>query len=113
MKKFIVTYHAPNSAMEQMQNTPPEEAKKGMEMWMEWANKCGTHLVDMGTPLTPGQRILPNNKSDNSKRQVCGYSILQADNMDQAKKLMEGHPHLSWNGECEIEVHESLPIPGE
>jgi len=34
MKKFIVIYHAPGSAMEQMQNATPEEMKKGMEPWM-------------------------------------------------------------------------------
>jgi len=41
-----------------------------------------------------------------------GYSILQAENMDEAKELLQGHPHLDWNAACEIEVHESLPMPG-
>jgi hypothetical protein len=29
-----------------------------------------------------------------------------------AKGLLEGHPHLEWDGTCEIEVHEVMPLPG-
>ncbi len=32
--------------------------------------------------------------------------------MDEAKELLKGHPHLEWNGACEIEVHETMPVPG-
>lgn len=35
MKKFLVHYIAPESAMEQMKNASPEDMKKGMEPWME------------------------------------------------------------------------------
>ena len=112
MKKFIVTYHAPTELMEQMANTPPEEAKKGMEAWMEWASKCGDKLVDLGTPLMGGEKLKPGGNSIKSNRAVCGYSILQANSMDEAKSLLQGHPHLGWDGSCEIEVHESTPLPG-
>jgi hypothetical protein len=111
MKKFIVTYHASASAMQQMANTTPEDAKKGMELWQQWAAKCGDHLVDMGAPLTAGQKLIPGGNSAVSNREVCGYSILQANDMDHAKELLQGHPHLGWDGACEIEVHESMPLP--
>lgn len=39
MKKIIVIYHAPVSAMEQMQDATPEEMQKGMEPWMIWVKK--------------------------------------------------------------------------
>jgi hypothetical protein len=32
--------------------------------------------------------------------------------MAAAKKLMKNHPHLGWDGGCDIEIHESVPIPG-
>ncbi len=112
MKKFIVIYHAPIDALEQMQNASPEEAEKGMEDWMKWAKKCGDHLVDLGNPLANGQKLTTNGSSEKSQRQVCGYSILQAENMEEVKKLLKDHPHLSgWEVSCEIEVHESLPLP--
>ncbi|MDN3670560.1 YciI family protein [Echinicola jeungdonensis] len=112
MKKFIVIYHAPISALEQMENTSPEESKKGMEKWMEWAKKCGDKLVDIGNPLANGEKLSTNGSSEKSKREVCGYSILQAKDMEEAKKLLQGHPHLSgWDAACEIEVHETMPLP--
>lgn len=112
MKKFIVIYHAPIDAMKQMANTTPEEQKKGMEGWMKWAQKCGSKLVDMGTPLMNGQQLSPDGKSKASSKNVAGYSILQAENLEEAKSLLKGHPHLAWNAECSIEVHETMPLPG-
>jgi len=111
MKKFIVIYTAPMSAMEQMKDADPEESKKGMEAWNVWAKKCGTGLVDLGQPLGPTETLSPSGSSTTGSNMV-GYSILQAESMEGAKKLLEGHPHLGWNAECTIEVHEALPLPG-
>ena len=112
MKKFIVLYHAPAELMAKMGNPSPEEMQKGMEPWMAWAARCGDQLVDMGSPLMGGQRLIPDGGSSDSKREVTGYSVLKAENMEEAKKLLQGHPHLAWDGSCEIEVHESMPLPG-
>lgn len=112
MKKFIVIYHAPIDAMAQTANSTPEEQAKGMEAWMVWAQKCGEKLVDMGAPLMNGQQLNPNGTSQNSAKNVAGYSVLQAENMEEAKALLKGHPHLGWNAACSIEVHETMPLPG-
>ena len=110
MKKFIVLYRAPKAAMEMMSKASPEEIKKGMEPWMVWAKKCGSGLVDMGTPLGNGQKLTPKGSSVSNK-EVTGYSILEAESMEKAKEMLKGHPHLNWNPACEIEVYESLPLP--
>ena len=112
MKKFIVIYHAPADAMEQTANASPEEQAKGMEGWMQWAQKCGDKLVDMGTPLSNGQQLSPDGQSTPSNKDVAGYSVLQAGSMEEAKELLKGHPHLAWNADCSIEVHEAMPLPG-
>ena len=109
MKKYIVIYYAPASAMKQMENVSPEDMKKGMEPWMVWAKKCGNGLVDLGTPLQGGQKLTKSGSSSSDKN-VVGYSILQAQNIEGAKKMLKGHPHLEWTGGCEIEVYESLPL---
>ncbi len=111
MKKFIVIYHSSVDAEDKMKNSKPEDMKKGMEAWMVWAKKCGDGLVDMGAPLRGGQRLTPAG-SNPSDKGVSGYSILQAPDMDAAKALLEGHPHLAWAAGCEIEVHETMPMPG-
>lgn len=111
MKKFIVIYHAPADATKQMENATPEQMKEGMKPWMEWAARCGDRLVDLGTPLGNSLKV----KKDGNKpstSDVIGYSILQAESMEEAVEMLKGHPHLQWAAGCEIEVHESLPLPG-
>ena len=110
MKNFVVIYHAAPSAVEMTQNMSPEEMQKGMEAWMAWAAKTGDGLVDLGTPLMGGQKLSKSGSSPSDK-EVTGYSILQAEDMKGAKALLEGHPHLEWAAGCEIEVHESMPMP--
>ena len=112
MKKFIVIYHAPLDFMKDMANTTPEDRKKGMEEWMVWAEKCGSKLVDMGAPLMNGQQLIPDGTSKISDKNVVGYSILDAEDLEEAKGLLKGHPHLAWNAQCSIEVHETMPMPG-
>ena len=112
MKKFIVIYHAPADAMELTARMSKEDKAKGMEAWMAWAKKCGDKLVDMGAPLMGGQELMPDGASKNSDKKVSGYSVLQAENMNEAKKLLQGHPHLGWNAACSIEVHETMALPG-
>ena len=110
MKKFIVIYHAPASFAEQAAQASSEDMQKGMEQWMAWAAKTGDALVDFGTPLAGGQRLSKSGNSPSDKG-VAGYSILQAEDMQGATALLEGHPHLEWGAGCEIEVHESMPPP--
>jgi hypothetical protein len=112
MKKFIVIYHAPLSAVKQMASVPKEAQAKGMEAWMKWAKKCGDKLVDMGAPLVGGQQVGFDGKITDSKKNVSGYSVLQAKNRKAALALLKGHPHLGWNEKCTIEVHETVALPG-
>jgi hypothetical protein len=110
MAEFIVIYYAPQSAKEKMKNMSPEDMKKGMEPWMKWAEKCGEHLVDMGSPLGNGQHIDASGTTS-SKIEVAGYSVLKAESMAEAENLLKGHPHLEWGDGCYIEVHEKMPMP--
>ncbi len=111
MTKYIVLYHMPQEAMDNMPEMSPEEMQEGMKPWMKWAEDCGDALVDLGTPLGNGQALTQSGSSP-STTGVAGYSILEADSIDGAKKLLEGHPHMTWNPACSIEVHEAQALPG-
>jgi hypothetical protein len=110
MKKYIIIYHANESARNMVKESNPEDHKKSMEKWHAWAEKCGDSLVDLGSPLGNGQK-LSDSGSTESEGDVLGYSILQAEDMEGAKKLLEGHPHLGWNKGCDIEIYEEMPMP--
>lgn len=109
MKKFIVIYTASPAAMEKMKNASPEDMKNNMGPWMEWAQKCGNSLVDLGTPLINGKKMATTGSIPSDKG-IVGYSMLQAENMEEAKSLLKDHPHLGWEEGCEIEIYESMPL---
>ncbi len=110
MARYIVLYYASQAAMEATEHFTPDDMKKGMDDWMAWAERCGERLVDMGAPLSGGQRVT-NAGGMPSDRGVMMYSILDAENMEAARALLVGHPHLDWHEGCEIEVHETMPLP--
>ena len=83
MEKYVVIYHAPAAVMQQAANATPEQIEEGMKPWMAWAEKCGDALVDLGTPLSGGQKVTKSGISP-SVNEVSGYSILQAENMQSA-----------------------------
>lgn len=107
MKNFLVLYQAPISAMEQMASATPEQAKAGMDAWMAWAQKA---VVDLGLPVGNGTSITKGAVAKGASK-IAGYSILQAESMQAATALLEGHPHLHVPG-ASIEVLEGLPLPG-
>lgn len=109
MKKFLVLYYAPaEEAMKMMATATPEQKEAGMKPWMEWMARCGSALVDGGAPTAMGQVTGSTDGWSASKSDVGGFSILQAESMDAAKKLLEGHPHLMWLPSCRVEVLEMM-----
>ena len=110
MTEFTVLYLAPKSAGDKCKNMSPDEMSKMMESWMKWVENCGEHLVDMGSPLNNGKR-LDTTGSTSSSSEVCGYSIMQADNVAKIEELLKENPHLKFDEGCYIEIHEKMPLP--
>ena len=111
MPKYLVVYHAPTAVMQQMASLSAEQQKQGMDAWMAWAKSCGNALLDLGTPLGNGKSVSPGGTADSDK-EVCGYSMIEANSMNAAIELLRNHPHFHMPGQCSIEVHEGLALPG-
>jgi hypothetical protein len=109
MKKFIVLYKSDQSPEEMMRNSTPEQRKSGMDMWMQWSSKAGSSVVDLGSPLGNGQIVT---KSGGTKAPigVSGYSVMQAESMDDVKAKLKDHPHFMSQGTASIEVYEVMPL---
>ena len=112
MKKFMVLYMAPSAQFEQMmKNATPEQQQKGMDAWMKWMNANKASLADGGAPLGKTKRVDANGTKD-TKNEVGGYSIVQAESHDAAAKMFgKDHPHLHVPGAW-IEIVEIMPVPG-
>jgi hypothetical protein len=73
--------------------------------------KVGDALVDIGAPMANGRSVVDNGTSG-TPTQLNGYSIIQAENIDEALKLVENHPFLSdKTGSFSVEVFELMPLP--
>jgi hypothetical protein len=110
MAKFLVLYNSPMSASEVMANSSPEEQQAGMDAWMQWAQKAGDAVVDLGSPLE-ARTHLESGSTGDSSNQASGYSILQADSADAATQLLAEHPHVHVPGNT-IDLFELLSMPG-
>ncbi len=101
-------------AAEQLAKTTPEMAKAGMDLWMAWAKKAGSAVVDLGMPLghpmSVTMSVTPKGASP-SGSQVGGFSILQGESSQAVTELLQQHPHFRAPG-GRVEVLEFLPMPG-
>lgn len=111
MKKFLVIYHAPaQAAMEKMMNATPEEKMEGMKPWMEWMGGMGSSLVDGGAPLMPGTVLLAGGAEEANTPDLTGYSLIEAEDLEDAKSKLKNHPHLDWIEGCKVEVLQCMPM---
>jgi hypothetical protein len=110
MKKFLVLYRAPTAAKQRMEETLPDQAKAGRELWTNWMNKNTGAVLDLGAPLEAGKHIEAGSASPGDNT-IVGFSIVQSETMAMATKMMHDHPHFHISGGS-IEVFEFLAVPG-
>ena len=111
MKKFMAIYMASGADFEKMmRNSTPEQRNKGMEAWMKWMNENEASILEGGAPLGKTKRADATGVSD-TKNNIGGYSIVQAETHDAAAKLFSrDHPHLQMPGAW-VEILEIMPLP--
>jgi hypothetical protein len=108
MAKFILLYNGPATPMEHM---TPEQGRAVMEKWQSWIGRVGDALIDVGAPMANGQAIVDDGSSGTATP-LNGYSIVEADDTNAVRSLLDGHPFLSdRSGKFSVEIHELLPVP--
>ncbi len=108
MKKFLVIYHSTPDAVALSSNLTPKQQEEEMKLWMSWKETMGQNLVDFGTPLMSGIRLFPDGNSEGSAKEVTGYSMIRAKDMDEAKSLLYNHPCFKSKSGCDVELHECV-----
>ena len=111
MPKYLVLYKSTTTSEELMANSTPEQMEAGMQAWMEWSQRTGDALLDLGSPLGNGKKVTTDGATDGGAH-IGGYSVLQADSIDEATALVKDHPHFMTPGDSAILVLEYMPIPG-
>lgn len=106
--QFIMIYKGDATDTAEMSE---DEQQAVMAKWGAWMEKVGPALRDIGSPFGPGRSIVDDGTTG-TPMSASGYSIVEADDMDHATQLADGHPYLSeGKGDFAIDVFELMPVP--
>jgi len=93
MTNYILAYHGGKMPKN------PEEGAEHMAKWEAWADGLGDALVNRGTPLGKSMSVNSNGVTDGGGADpMIGYSILKAENIEAAVKMVEDSPHVNYGG---------------
>ena len=102
MAKYIFAYHggkAPES---------PEEGAEVMAKWNAWLGGLGDAVVDGGNPAGPSKTVSATGVSDDGgANPISGYSLVEADSIDQAIEMAKGCPIMDHGT---VEVAEAMDM---
>lgn len=97
MSEFIFTYHGGKKP------SSPEEGAELMKKWKAWEEDLGSALIKPGSPVGKTKLIGSTGLLDQeSSNPISGFSILKAENMEQAIQLLKTCPHMELDGTLEV-----------
>lgn len=112
MKRFLALYMGSASeAGKAAASISPGQRAKGMQAWGMWMNENADRIVDGGGPLGPTKRVSAAGVAE-TRNNLTGYVIVEADSHEEAARLFENHPHFAIFPGDSVEIVECLPIPG-
>jgi hypothetical protein len=104
MGNFVLIHHGRGE-------TAQDEKERPMiiQAWGEWFGRVGTQLVDGGNPFSDSKTVSRDGVTDGSGTDpATGYSILEADSLDEAVELAKACPVLIAGGY--VEVYETYRV---
>ena len=107
MKDFLFVFRMNES---EMPKSSPEEMQANTKRWMDWIGSIAAQnkLTDRGNRLASSGKVLkPNNVIADGpyteiKESIGGYSIIKADDLDEATEIAKGCPGLLFGGSVEV-----------
>jgi hypothetical protein len=96
MKKFVLLHYG--------YEEPTQEV---MDAWNSWFASIADKIADMGSPLGPGREISGAGTKELpvSADAITGYSIVNAEDMDEAERIAQGCPIV-----MSIRVYEAMSM---
>ena len=93
MKRFLVTYLAPASVIDDWKKTDPEKRKAGEEKmqndWKKWMSNHHDIFVDKGAGVGKTRRVTANGSAA-GRNDIMLYAIVQAETHEAASKNVRG-----------------------
>lgn len=101
MSKYVLTYHDGGEMPE-----GEEEVAESMAAWAAWFDTLGGAVLDGGNPFGAGKVVTAESVTDGTR--AGGYSIIDADDLDDAVAKAGGCPILAGGGS--VAVHEAIDM---
>ncbi len=103
MSTYLLVYQG---HLDPTRQPSPEEGEAIMKAWGDWIGKTGPALRDVGAPTGDRARV-----GSGEPLAITGYSVVEADSLDAAQALCEGHPFLQGAPtDFSIDVYQLEPI---
>ena len=95
MSKFVFLFHGQSEVTDEVSAA-----------WHEWFESIGPHIVDSGNPFGAGREVTAGTGVDLTPAMApaSGYTIVSADSLDAAEKLLVGCPSSV------ARVYEAMPM---
>ncbi len=89
MSEYILAFHGGKKL------ESPEDGARMMERWNAWMAELGDALTNPGTPVGMSKTVSASGVADNGGPDpLMGYSIVQADSLEQALGMAKACPHI-------------------
>ena len=106
MPQYVITYIGGD------QPPSPEEGKKHRLKYMSWLSTLGDSAVSPMNPFKNTSTVNPDGTVTNgSKTSMSGYTIINANSIEEAVSVAKTCPFLEIGGS--LEVSELMQIPGK
>jgi len=107
MKDFLLIFRTDYNVIQQRSE---DQAEANMKQWMDWLGDISSKnkLIDRGNRLdNSGRMVKPNDVVTNGpysdiKESIGGYSLIKADNYEDAVAMAKGCPVLKMGGNVEV-----------
>ena len=104
MTQYCITYFGGDHPSD------PEEGKKHFAKYMDWIGSLGAAAISPMNPLKNTSVVASDGSvSEGSHSTMSGYTIIEANSMDDALVLAKACPFLDINGS--LEVSELVQMP--
>ncbi len=103
MTKYIILYFGGKRP------ASPQEFANILEAWRNWTTQHGRAVIDSGNPLSQAAMVTTQGVEVDANGELpSGYTIIEADSMEQAVKIVRSTPVVAQGGKAV--VYESFKV---
>ncbi len=102
MAKFVYVYSGGQPA------ETPEAQAQSMDAWTAWFGTLGSAVVEIGNPFGAASTVTSDGPADGGVSELTGYSVIEAESLDDASAKAAGCPAIGDGGR--VEIYDAIPM---